>query len=154
MPAIKNARATKKPAAKAKKSTKAKEQAPAPETPISETAHTNSELGPPPAPEATPAEKPKAKKGKKASAPKAEKKAKKVSGLDAAAIVLAAVHPAALHIEQIMTQIADQQLWKSDGKTPAATVYAAIIREIASKGPKSRFARGTEKGTFCANKPA
>ena len=38
-------------------------------------------------------------------------------------------------------------LWKTGGKTPAATIYAAIIREIAVKGDTSRF-RKTERGHF------
>ena len=29
-------------------------------------------------------------------------------------------------------------LWQTGGKTPAATIYAAIIREIAVKGDASR----------------
>jgi len=37
--------------------------------------------------------------------------------------------------------------WKTGGKTPSATVYAAIIREIAKKGDASRFARA-ERGKF------
>ncbi len=38
--------------------------------------------------------------------------------------------------------------WKSPGgKTPHATVYSAIIREIAAKGSESRF-RKTERGKF------
>jgi len=38
-------------------------------------------------------------------------------------------------------------LWQTGGKTPAATIYAAIIREIAVKGDKSRF-RKTDRGHF------
>ncbi|MBY0312671.1 MAG: winged helix-turn-helix domain-containing protein [Phycisphaerales bacterium] len=42
-------------------------------------------------------------------------------------------------------------LWKSPGgKTPEATLYAAIIREIAAKGKDARF-RKTERGVFVAN---
>jgi hypothetical protein len=42
--------------------------------------------------------------------------------------------------------------WKSPGgKTPHATVYSAIIREIAAKGKESRFAK-TERGKFAATK--
>jgi hypothetical protein len=38
--------------------------------------------------------------------------------------------------------------WKSPGgKTPHATVYSAIIREIAVKGGESRF-RKSERGKF------
>ena len=38
-------------------------------------------------------------------------------------------------------------LWQTSGKTPAATLYAAIIREIANKGDKARF-RKTDRGLF------
>jgi len=38
-------------------------------------------------------------------------------------------------------------LWKTNGKTPAATIYAAIIREIAKAGDKARF-RKVERGKF------
>jgi hypothetical protein len=38
--------------------------------------------------------------------------------------------------------------WKSPGgKTPHATVYSAIIREIAAKGAEARF-RKTDRGRF------
>ena len=40
--------------------------------------------------------------------------------------------------------------WKSDGKTPHATVYSAIIREIAAKGKESRFKK-VDRGRFAAN---
>jgi hypothetical protein len=38
-------------------------------------------------------------------------------------------------------------LWKTDGKTPAATLNAAIHREIATKGNESRFKK-TDRGLF------
>ena len=42
--------------------------------------------------------------------------------------------------------------WKSPGgKTPHATVYSAIIREIATKGSESRFCK-TERGKFAAKR--
>lgn len=37
--------------------------------------------------------------------------------------------------------------WKSDGKTPAATLYSSIIREISKKGAQSRF-RKVDRGQF------
>ena len=38
--------------------------------------------------------------------------------------------------------------WSSPaGKTPAATLYSAILREITTKGDKSRFTK-TERGKF------
>jgi hypothetical protein len=38
-------------------------------------------------------------------------------------------------------------LWKTNGKTPAATIYAGIITEIAKKADKSRF-RKVDRGQF------
>jgi len=37
--------------------------------------------------------------------------------------------------------------WKTDGRTPSATIYSAIITEIKKKGADSRF-RKTERGKF------
>jgi hypothetical protein len=46
--------------------------------------------------------------------------------------------------------MAAKAYWTSPGgKTPAATLYAAIIRHIAVKGDEARF-RKTGKGTFAA----
>ena len=41
--------------------------------------------------------------------------------------------------------------WKSEGKTPAATIYSAILREIQRKGDASRF-RKTGRGKFALAK--
>lgn len=77
---------------------------------------------------------------------KAETKERKPSGLDAAAQVLAeAKEP--LNAKEMVTRMLAKGLWKTSGKTPAATIYAAIIREIAKAGDKSRF-RKTERGKF------
>jgi hypothetical protein len=47
--------------------------------------------------------------------------------------------------------MATQGLWESPGgKTPSATLYSAIIREIATKGKDSRFVK-KDRGTFAAN---
>ncbi len=40
-------------------------------------------------------------------------------------------------------------LWTTSGKTPAATIYAAMLREIAAKGAGSRF-RKVRRGLFAA----
>jgi hypothetical protein len=40
--------------------------------------------------------------------------------------------------------------WATKGKTPAATLYAAVIREIAKKGQDARF-RKVERGQFALN---
>ena len=82
--------------------------------------------------------------------PRARKKAVredgKMSGLDAAAKVLAeAGEP--LRCKTIVERAIEKGYWKTTGKTPQATVYAAIIREIAKKGGEARF-RKTERGKF------
>ena len=43
-----------------------------------------------------------------------------------------------------------KSLWTTGGKTPASTLYAALIREIAAKGDKSRFKK-TDRGLFGLN---
>ena len=44
----------------------------------------------------------------------------------------------------------ERGLWATNGKTPHATLYAAMIREIAAKGAGSRF-RKTGRGRFALN---
>jgi len=41
--------------------------------------------------------------------------------------------------------------WQTTGKTPHATLYAAMIREIAKKGKAARFVK-TDRGLFTANR--
>ena len=55
--------------------------------------------------------------------------------------------------KQIVKEAAEKGWWKSPlGVTPWATVYAGMIREIASKGENSRFLRDpNKKGSFIAN---
>ncbi len=83
--------------------------------------------------------------------PKVFKKAG-MSALDAAAQVLADSGRAMTTQEMVDVMIA-KNIWKTGGKTPAATVYAAIIREIAAKASGSRF-RKTERGHFTLAKGA
>lgn len=105
----------------------------------------HSEQSEPDGPAAPPADKPaKGKVAKKDKVPKPEK-VKKVSGLDAAARVLKdAGKP--MNFKEI-TEAALAAGWRTNGKTPAATLYAAAIREIAAKGRQARF-RKTERGMF------
>ena len=89
------------------------------------------------------------KTGSKKQTPKAAPKAdkpKRPSGLSAAAQVLAEAKEPLTSGEMVKRMLA-KGLWKTSGKTPAATIYAAIIREIAKKGDASRF-RKTERGKF------
>ena len=70
----------------------------------------------------------------------------KMSGLDAAAQVLrGAGRP--LNTKTMVERMIATGLWSTGGKTPAATIYAAILREINVKGSESRF-RKTDRGMF------
>jgi len=91
----------------------------------------------------------KAKATKAAKAPKERKPTptKRLSGLDLAAKVLAEAREP-LNAKAIAER-AVAAGWKTNGKTPEATLYAAIIREIARKGAESRF-RKTDRGLFAA----
>ena len=79
-----------------------------------------------------------------------EKKPKKVSAISAAARVLGeAKEP--MNCQDLIKQMADKGYWTSPGgKTPHATLYSAITREINTKGNDSRFKK-TERGNFAAN---
>lgn len=74
-------------------------------------------------------------------------KTDRLSGLDLAARVLADAG------EPLKAKdIADRAIaagWKTNGKTPEATLYAAMIREIAKKGDAARF-RKVQRGLFTA----
>jgi hypothetical protein len=95
-------------------------------------------------PAQTPGDEPKGAQTKRA---KGDKKPKRVSGLDAAARVLAESGQPMTAKEMVEAAEA-KGYWKSPGgKTPSATVYSAIIREIANKGEDARF-RKAERGRF------
>jgi len=70
---------------------------------------------------------------------------KRPSGLDLAAKVLGeSDRPLSAK------EIADRVIaagWTTAGKTPHATLYSAMLREIKAKGPKSRFVK-EERGRF------
>jgi hypothetical protein len=104
------------------------------------------DLAAPPSPDAVPL-RPKPAKGRKAKAPEPQQPTTApMSGLDAAAHVLAEAG-VAMNCKDLSDSILAQKLWSTQGRTPAATIYAAIIREIASKGADSRFRR-TDRGLF------
>jgi len=87
-----------------------------------------------------------------AKAPRAPRADGKMSGLDAAALVLAeAGRP--MSAREMVAQIQAKGLWATKGATPEATIYAAIIREIAAKGKGARF-RKHDRGLFEATKHA
>jgi len=70
----------------------------------------------------------------------------KMSGLDAAAKVLGETGRP-MGCNEIVSIMLERGLWATQGKTPEATIYAAIIREIAVKGAESRF-RKADRGKF------
>ena len=78
------------------------------------------------------------------------RQAGKMSGLDAAAKVLADAREP-LDTKTMVERMIGQGLWTTGGKTPAATIYAAIIREIAVKGDASRFVK-SDRGKFAIAK--
>ena len=82
--------------------------------------------------------------GKKAPAKKTDGK---MSALNAAAKVLAeAKEP--LSSKEMIERMAAKGYWKSPGgKTPHATLYSAILREVQKKGKESRFKK-TDRGQF------
>jgi hypothetical protein len=84
--------------------------------------------------------------GKRDTAERAAKGAKRPSGLDAAAQVLTDADDP-LSVKEIVALALGRKLWQTSGKTPAATIYAAIIREIATKGDAARF-RKVARGRF------
>jgi len=88
-------------------------------------------------------------KATKKAAPAKAPKDKKVSAIDAAATVLkSAKEP--MNTKEMIEAMATKGLWSSPGgKTPAATLYSAILREIAAKGKDSRFTK-TERGKFAS----
>ncbi len=76
-------------------------------------------------------------------------KPKRMSGLDLAAKVLAkAGEPLSA---KAIAERAIAAGWKTTGKTPHATLYAAMIREIAKKGKEARFVK-TDRGLFAVKK--
>jgi hypothetical protein len=94
--------------------------------------------------------------GKRIAAPKppaTPTKPKRVSALDAAAKVLAESE-VPMRAKEMIAKMEASGLWKSPGgRTPEATLYAAITREIAAKGTKARFKKH-DKGVFVAGKGA
>jgi hypothetical protein len=87
-------------------------------------------------------------KAKNAKAPK-EPKAKKPSALDAALRVLEeAGQP--MTCPEMIEAMASKGYWTSaGGKTPAASLYSAILRETQTKGDASRLVK-TERGKLVA----
>lgn len=83
----------------------------------------------------------------------AKAKPKKFSALDAAARVLVETG-GSMNAKELIEAMATKGYWKSPGgRTPHATLFAAILREMNTKGKESRFKK-TEPGKFAATKAA
>ncbi len=90
-----------------------------------------------------------AKKARAKKAP-AEPKPKRPSALNAAAEVLKA-EGKPMKAKELIDAMAAKGLWTSpNGKTPEATLYAAMLREAAAKGKASRFQK-VDRGQFAYN---
>jgi hypothetical protein len=73
--------------------------------------------------------------------------ARQRSALDAAARVLAEAGRA-MTCPELIAAMAAAGYWSSPaGRTPAATLYSALVREITTKGPRARF-RKAGRGLF------
>jgi len=72
----------------------------------------------------------------------------KLSCLDAAVQVMADAPADGMSMKQIVELMRDRDLWTSTaGKTPEATLYAGITREIGRKGSQARFVK-VSRGRF------
>jgi HB1, ASXL, restriction endonuclease HTH domain len=95
---------------------------------------------------------PQAKSGKNSRKTKAAQRAEvggqpKLSAVAAAAKVLAETGQA-MTCKELIAAMAAQGYWTSPaGKTPQATLYAALTREIQTKKDQARF-RKSGRGTF------
>jgi hypothetical protein len=79
--------------------------------------------------------------------PDAPAKPKKLGCLDAAAKLLGETGQA-MTCQEMIDAMAAKGYWTSpNGKTPSATLYAAILREITTRAKESRFTK-TERGKF------
>jgi len=106
---------------------------------------------------------PQAAKGAKtkAAAPKATKAAsgrdvgqkgaprgqEKRLGLVDAAIQVMKAAGKPMNCQEVVKAILEQNLWETAGKTPAATLYSSILREIQKKGSEARFKK-VDRGQF------
>jgi hypothetical protein len=89
----------------------------------------------------------KAKQKNRGSRQRSQAGAKKLSALDAAATVLEEAG-ASMSCAEMIAAMAQKGYWTSPaGKTPEGTLYAAILREVNTKGDAARFHK-TGRGQF------
>ena len=89
-------------------------------------------------------------RAKEAKGADRQRQPKRHSALDAAAQVLSKAEKP-MGAQELIGAMAEQGLWSSPaGKTPHATLYAAMMREIGAKGKDARF-RKVDRGLFAIN---
>jgi hypothetical protein len=94
----------------------------------------------------------KAKSKKAAKAKDDAAAAGKLSALDAAAKVLQESGQP-MNCQEMIKAMADKGYWTSPaGKTPAATLYSSILRELKAKDKQARFQK-TARGQFVYQAP-
>ena len=87
---------------------------------------------------------------KRPKAKNAEAKPKKVSAVEAALKVLVETGQS-MNCQELIAAMAAKGYWSSPaGKTPAATLYSAILKEL-TKGSAARFQK-TARGRFACKK--
>ncbi len=87
----------------------------------------------------------------KAADSKGSANAKKLSAIDAASKVLGEAK-APMGTREMIQAMAAKKYWTSPaGRTPHATLYSAIAREISKQGKESRFKKAG-RGTFALNR--
>jgi HB1, ASXL, restriction endonuclease HTH domain len=93
-----------------------------------------------------------AAKGDKAQPKPTAQRDKKLSALDAAAKVLQEAGTP-LNCQDMIAAMAAKGYWSSPaGKTPASTLYSALLREIKTKGKQARFQKAA-RGQFVYQTP-
>jgi hypothetical protein len=74
-------------------------------------------------------------------------KEKRVGLVDAAILVLHEAGNKPMNVKEIIQVVLARKLWSTTGKTPGATLYSCILREIQKKGSEARFKK-VERGQF------
>ena len=81
-------------------------------------------------------------------APRGEKTRK--AGLVDAAIQVMKETGQPMNCKDIVKVILEKKLWETTGKTPDATLYSSILRDIQKKGADARFKK-VDRGQFALN---
>jgi hypothetical protein len=96
------------------------------------------------------AAKPETQQARKPAKKRVEVEVKKLSAL-AAAVKVLGENDQPMTSGEMIEAMAAKGYWSSPkGRTPASTLYAAILREITVKGKQARFQK-TERGKFALN---